>query len=49
MLIEHRQGNVGHQRRQDAPNAMGNFSFEVTLSYRLPMKSRRQQRGTDKS
>jgi len=43
------QIQIRQHGRDDAPNAMGNFSFEVTLSYRLPMKSRRQQRGTDKS
>ena len=28
------QVNVSHQRRNDAPNAMGNFCFDVTLGYR---------------
>ena len=42
------QVNVSHQRRNDAPNAMGNFSFDVTLGYRWSEKSRRwQQRVTD--
>jgi len=34
MLIELRQRDVGQQRGQYAPNALGNFSFDVTLSYR---------------
>jgi hypothetical protein len=34
MLIQRRQGDVGQQRRRHTPNAMGNFCFDVTLSYR---------------
>jgi len=34
MLIQRRQGDVGEQRRAYAPNAVGNFCFEVTLGYR---------------
>ena len=42
------QVNVRHQRRKDATNAMGNFSFEVTLGYRRLEKPRRsRQRVTD--
>src|SRR5215211_2351038 len=32
--IEDRQRHIGQQRRNHAPNAMDNFCFEVTLSYR---------------
>ena len=34
MLVEDRQRHIGQQRRQHAPNAMGNFEFDVPLSYR---------------
>lgn len=34
VLIEDRQRNVGQQRGQDSSNAVGNFCFEVSLSYR---------------
>jgi hypothetical protein len=34
VLVEDGQGDVGQQRRQDSSNAMGNFCFEVSLSYR---------------
>ncbi len=46
--IERVQVNVGQQRGNDATNAMGNFSFEVTLGYRRLEKPRRsRQRVTD--
>jgi hypothetical protein len=46
--IERMQVNVRQQRGNHAPNAMGNFCFDVTLGYRLSEKSRRwQQRATD--
>ena len=35
------QVHVREQRRSHAPNAMGNFCFEVTLSYRRLEKPRR--------
>jgi hypothetical protein len=41
MLIKRRQGDVGEQRRGDAANAMGNFCFDVTLSYRRLERPRR--------
>jgi hypothetical protein len=34
VLVQHRQGQVAEQGRGHAPNAMGNFCFEVTLNYR---------------
>ncbi len=34
VLVERAQGDVGQQRGQHAPNAKGNFCFEVTLGYR---------------
>jgi hypothetical protein len=34
VFIQHGQGDVGQQRGQDSSNAMGNFCFEVSLSYR---------------
>lgn len=34
VLVEHSQGDVGQKGRAHAPNAMGNFCFEVTLGYR---------------
>jgi len=34
VLIEHTQRNVGQQWGQDSSNAMGNFCFDVSLSYR---------------
>jgi hypothetical protein len=33
-LIQHVQRDVGQQRGEDSSNAMGNFCFEVSLSYR---------------
>jgi hypothetical protein len=41
MLIQYRQGDVGQQRRRYASNAMGNFCFDVTLSYRRLERPRR--------
>jgi hypothetical protein len=42
------QVNVSHQRRNDSPNTMGNFCFDVTLGYRLSEGSRHwRQRATD--
>ena len=42
------QVDVSQQRRNDAPNAMGNFIFDVTLRYRWLAKPRNsQQRVTD--
>jgi hypothetical protein len=38
------QVNVRHQRRNHAPNAMGNFCFEVTLGYRRLELPRRGER-----
>jgi hypothetical protein len=34
VLVEDREGDVGKQRREDSPNAIGNFEFEVALPYR---------------
>jgi hypothetical protein len=34
MLVQDRQRHIAEQGRQHAPNAMGNFCFEVTLGYR---------------
>jgi hypothetical protein len=34
MIIQDGQGDVGQQRGQDSSNAVGNFCFEVSLSYR---------------
>ena len=34
VLVEHVQGDVGQQWGHHAPNAVGNFCFDVTLSYR---------------
>jgi hypothetical protein len=41
MLVEHREGDVGQQRRQDSSNAMGNFCFDVSLDYRRVERPRR--------
>jgi hypothetical protein len=41
VLIEHRQGNVSQQRGKDSSNAVGNFCFDVTLSYRRLERPRR--------
>jgi hypothetical protein len=41
MLIQRRQGYIGEKRRKHAPNAMGNFCFDVTLSYRRLERPRR--------
>jgi hypothetical protein len=34
VLVEHAQGEVGQQRRQDSSHATGNFEFEVALLYK---------------
>ena len=34
VIIQHGQGDVGQQRGEDSSNAMGNFCFDVSLSYR---------------
>ena len=39
--VEHMQVDVGQQRRDHAPNAVGNFCFEVTLGYRRLERPRR--------
>jgi hypothetical protein len=41
MVVQRGQGDVGEQRGQYAPNALGNFEFEVTLSYRRLERPRR--------
>jgi hypothetical protein len=41
VLIERRQGDVRQQRGHYAPNALGNFEFDVTLSYRRLERPRR--------
>jgi hypothetical protein len=40
-VVEHGQGDIGQQRCEYAPNAMGNFSFDVTLGYRRLERPRR--------
>src|ERR1039458_5601220 len=40
-LLQPRQSHVQQQGRYHAPNATGNFCFEVTLSYRRLERSRR--------
>ena len=45
MLIEDRQRHIGQQRRKHAPNAMGNFCFDVTLGYRRLERPRRVKNG----
>ena len=45
VLVEHRQRHIGQQRRDHAPNAMGNFCFDVTLSYRRLERQRRVRSG----
>jgi len=39
--IDLMQVDVGQQRRPHAPNALGNFEFDVTLSYRRLERPRR--------
>jgi hypothetical protein len=41
VLIERRHSHVEDQRGQHAPNALGNFCFDVTLGYRRLEKPRR--------
>jgi hypothetical protein len=41
VFIQRRQGDVGEQRRKDSSNAVGNFCFDVTLSYRRLERPRR--------
>ena len=41
MLIQYRQRDVRQQRRNDSSNAMGNFCFDVSLSYRRVERPRR--------
>jgi hypothetical protein len=40
MLVQYRQRDIGEQRRCHAPNAKGNFCFEVTLGYRRVERGR---------
>jgi hypothetical protein len=40
MIVQRRQGDVSEQRRKHAPNAKGNFCFEVTLGYRRVERGR---------
>jgi len=39
--VQHRQVDVGQHRRHDSSNAVGNFCFEVSLSYRRAERPRR--------
>jgi hypothetical protein len=41
VLVERCQGDVGQERGRYAPNALGNFEFDVTLSYRRLERPRR--------
>ena len=41
VLVQHREGHVAQQRGYYAPNALGNFEFDVTLSYRRLERPRR--------
>jgi hypothetical protein len=34
MIVEDGEGDVGDQGRNDSPNAIANFDFEVALPYR---------------
>ena len=43
VLVQDRQGHVAEQWGEHAPNAMDNFCFEVTLSYRRLERPRRAQ------
>ncbi|HEY6746413.1 MAG TPA: hypothetical protein VI357_11930, partial [Mycobacteriales bacterium] len=45
VLVERVQGDVREQRGEHAPNAMGNFCFEVTLGYRRLERPRRGGQG----
>ena len=41
VIIQRGQGDVGQQRGQDSSNAVGNFCFDVSLSYRRVERPRR--------
>jgi len=41
VLVQDGQGDVGQQRGEDSSNAVGNFCFEVSLSYRRAERPRR--------
>jgi len=41
VAIQDGQGDVGQQRGEDSSNAVGNFCFEVSLSYRRVERPRR--------
>jgi hypothetical protein len=41
VLVERGQGDVGQQRGRYASNTLGNFEFDVTLSYRRLERPRR--------
>ena len=41
VLVQYRQGQVSQHGGEHAPNAMDNFCFEVTLSYRRLERPRR--------
>jgi hypothetical protein len=45
MVIQRREGDAGEQRREHAPNAIDNFCFDVTLSYRRLERPRRAPAG----
>jgi hypothetical protein len=45
VLIKHAQRDVRQQRGLHAPNTMGNFCFDVTLSYRRLERPRRVPAG----
>jgi hypothetical protein len=40
-LVQDREGHVAEQGGEHAPNALGNFEFDVTLSYRRLERPRR--------
>jgi hypothetical protein len=40
-LVEYMHGHISQQRGGHAPNAVGNFDFNVTLSYRRLERPRR--------
>jgi len=42
VIVEDRQGDVGQQRREDSSNAVANFEFSVSLSYRRGEKPKRR-------
>ena len=45
VLVEDGQGDVGQQRGEHASNTLGNFEFDVTLSYRRLKRLRRAADG----